>query len=128
MATCNSLLDCTEKHIYLFTKSNYDIIECPICGYCYAKISDKELHIAKTYSDSYFFDGKDGYPNYLEEETTNPHFIGYEKISSTGRMAIQKRVDTSLPSRKWSFRQLGKKYPLRNCGVFAGKAIIFDLY
>ena len=68
MATCNSLLDCTEKHIYLFTKSNYDIIECPICGYCYAKISDKELHIAKTYSDSYFFDGKDGYPNYLEEE------------------------------------------------------------
>lgn len=68
MAICNSLLVCSEKHNDLFTKDNFAIKECAVCRFRHVEISNKESHISNTYSDSYFFDGKDGYPNYLEEE------------------------------------------------------------
>lgn len=65
---CSSFLDCKEEKVILFTKKGYVIKECKKCGHRSTDIKDLETHLADTYSDSYFFEGKDGYPNYLEEK------------------------------------------------------------
>jgi len=89
MAICNSLLACSENQNHLFTKDRFAIQECASCSFRHVDISDKEAHIAKTYSDSYFFEGKDGYPNYLEEEDIlyqhgSRYVILVKKYMSTG--------------------------------------------
>lgn len=65
---CSSFLECKEEKIALFTKKGYVIKECKKCGHRSTDIKDMETHLSETYSDSYFFEGKDGYPNYLEEK------------------------------------------------------------
>ncbi len=66
--TCNSIITCNEERILLLNKNGFDIFECKKCGHRFTPISDLEKHAEKVYSDAYFFDGKDGYPNYLEEK------------------------------------------------------------
>ena len=65
---CSSFLDCSEEKVSLFTKKGYVIKECKTCGHRFTDIKDIESHLAEAYSDDYFFEGKDGYPNYLEEK------------------------------------------------------------
>lgn len=65
---CTSFLDCNEEKVSLFTKKGYVIKECKTCGHRFTDIKDLEKHLAEAYSDDYFFEGKDGYPNYLEEK------------------------------------------------------------
>ncbi len=65
---CSSFLECTEERISLFTKKGYLIKECKTCGHRFTDIKDLDSHLADSFSDDYFFEGKDGYPNYLEEK------------------------------------------------------------
>lgn len=51
-----------------FIKAGFPIYECLECGHSFAVINDLKDHVSKVYSDSYFFEGKDGYPDYLEEK------------------------------------------------------------
>ncbi len=44
------------------------IKECKTCGHRFTEIKDLNKHLAESFSDDYFFEGKDGYPNYLEEK------------------------------------------------------------
>jgi SAM-dependent methyltransferase len=65
---CTSFLDCNEERVSLFSKKGYLIRECKTCGHRFTEIKDINSHLAESFSDDYFFDGKDGYPNYLEEK------------------------------------------------------------
>ncbi len=65
--TCQSIVGCQEGKHVLFQKKGYSITECIRCGHRFTKITETEEHLSKVYSDDYFFKGKDGYPNYLEE-------------------------------------------------------------
>ncbi len=49
----------------LFEKNGYKIYECHKSGLRICKIVDSENHVSEVYSDEYFFEGKAGYPNYL---------------------------------------------------------------
>lgn len=66
--TCNSIMSCKEKRETLFEKRGYPILECKQCGHRFIKIADQEDHVTTVYSDDYFFEGKDGYPNYLNKK------------------------------------------------------------
>lgn len=66
--TCISYIDCKEEKKTLFEKKGYPIVECKQCGHRYMEISDQEEHLSSVYSDEYFFEGKDGYPNYLDKK------------------------------------------------------------
>jgi SAM-dependent methyltransferase len=65
---CASFLECTQQKKTLFTKKGFLIKECTTCGHRFTDIKNRENHLSETYSDGYFFEGKDGYPNYLEEK------------------------------------------------------------
>lgn len=65
---CTSYLDCKKNASVLFIKKGYPILECKKCGHRFVEIPDQENHLASIYSDDYFFAGKDGYPNYLQEK------------------------------------------------------------
>ncbi len=81
MEKCNSNIECAEEKRLLFSKNGYPVIECQKCVRRFAVIRDVESHLAKVYSDDYFFDGKDGYPNYLEEKDILINYgIHYAKI------------------------------------------------
>ena len=64
---CNSYIDCRQSRSVLFKKKNYPIFQCDKCGHRFIKIENNETHVLNVYSDDYFFAGKDGYPNYLNE-------------------------------------------------------------
>jgi SAM-dependent methyltransferase len=66
--TCNSYLSCKSTTHQLFLKNGIPIIECDTCHHRYADVKNLENHLEEVYSDEYFFEGKDGYPNYLESE------------------------------------------------------------
>jgi SAM-dependent methyltransferase len=66
--TCISYISCQEQKKLLFEKKSYPILECRQCGHRFIKIRDHEHHLSTIYSDDYFFEGKDGYPNYLNKE------------------------------------------------------------
>ena len=66
--TCNSKMSCKEKRQSVFEKRGYPILECKQCGDRFIEIADHEDHVSTVYSDDYFFEGKDGYPNYLNNE------------------------------------------------------------
>jgi 2-polyprenyl-3-methyl-5-hydroxy-6-metoxy-1,4-benzoquinol methylase len=68
MEKCNSNIDCTEQKLLLFSKNGYPIVDCKKCVRRFAVIRDVNTHLSQVYSDDYFFEGKDGYPNYLEEK------------------------------------------------------------
>jgi SAM-dependent methyltransferase len=65
---CDNYLTCTEKQLVLFIKKEYPILQCDVCCHRFTKIKDVENHVETVYSDEYFFKGKTGYPNYLEEK------------------------------------------------------------
>lgn len=65
-STCNTR-DCSySKKITILKKRGYNIVQCAECGLRYALPNSYEEHL-EAFSDDYFFNGKDGYPNYLEE-------------------------------------------------------------
>jgi len=66
--TCNSITDCPEEKEIVIKKNGHEILECKACGHRFCRIENNETHLKNVYSDSYFFEGKDGYPNYLEEK------------------------------------------------------------
>jgi len=66
--TCISYISCQEQKKLLFEKKGYPILECTTCGHRFIEIPDHEHHLSTIYSDDYFFEGKDGYPNYLNKE------------------------------------------------------------
>ncbi|HEV8507020.1 MAG TPA: class I SAM-dependent methyltransferase [Chitinophagaceae bacterium] len=66
--TCASYLCCKEEKKVLFEKKGYPILQCKQCGHQFVEIPDHEDHLSTVYSDDYFFEGKDGYPNYLNKE------------------------------------------------------------
>ena len=63
--TCASYISCQEEKKIVFVKNGYPILECKQCGQQSIEIPDPREHVSAVYSDNYFFEGKDGYPNYL---------------------------------------------------------------
>jgi SAM-dependent methyltransferase len=51
----------------LFTKEDFDILECNSCGHQMVEISDRTSHVEQVYSDTYFYGGGAGYTDYLAE-------------------------------------------------------------
>lgn len=71
-----------EKTIYL-VKNGYTIFECKKSGRRFLEIKDTGNHVKEVYSDDYFFEGKQGYPNYLNEKDILLNYgINYAKIVS----------------------------------------------
>jgi len=68
MEKCVSNIECNDEKILLFRKNGYPIIDCSKCLRRFSIIRDVNTHLSQVYSDDYFFEGKDGYPNYLEEK------------------------------------------------------------
>jgi SAM-dependent methyltransferase len=66
--TCNSFINCKEERKNLFWVNGYEVIQCKQCDHRYTKISNVAEHVDKVYSDTYFFEGGDGYPDYLKEK------------------------------------------------------------
>jgi 2-polyprenyl-3-methyl-5-hydroxy-6-metoxy-1,4-benzoquinol methylase len=79
----NSLkLNKEEKTVYL-VKNGYTIFECKKSGRRFLEINDTANHIKEVYSDNYFFEGKQGYPNYLDgKDLLIRYGINYAKIVS----------------------------------------------
>lgn len=67
-STCDFNLNYHKNRKELFTKNGHKIFECDQCSHRFAEVSNPDDHISRVYSDSYFFEGKVGYPNYLKEE------------------------------------------------------------
>lgn len=83
LKNCNSFLTCKENKKLLMVKNGYPINDCVKCGHRFTQIENSENHLDKVYSDDYFFEGKAGYPNYLEEkDILYAHGIKYAKIVS----------------------------------------------
>lgn len=66
MIKCPNTECCTDKRL-LFIKNGYPVIDCITCDRRFSEIQESKSHLETVYSDKYFFDGKDGYPNYLVE-------------------------------------------------------------
>lgn len=80
---CGNIISCQEKRITCFEKNGYPVLQCEKCGHRFVKIQDTNNHLDKVYSDEYFFEGKDGYPNYLEEQDILYKYgVKYAKIVS----------------------------------------------
>lgn len=43
-------------------------MQCNTCGHRFTNIGNVENHLTEVYSDAYFFEGKDGYPDYMKEK------------------------------------------------------------
>jgi SAM-dependent methyltransferase len=82
--TCESVIDCTEGREPVVEKNGFKILECETCIHRFTRISDDpEAHLKTVYSDAYFFEGRDGYPNYLDDrEILINHGARYAKIIS----------------------------------------------
>jgi 2-polyprenyl-3-methyl-5-hydroxy-6-metoxy-1,4-benzoquinol methylase len=65
---CDSSTKCSSERTVLFNKNGYPVLECKECGHRFSDIPDAENHLSNVYSDDYFFSGKEGYPNYLDEK------------------------------------------------------------
>ncbi len=68
MKRCNSEVVCIHDRSLVFSKDGYPIMDCSKCHRRFAELIDVEHHLERVYSDDYFFNGKDGYPNYLHEK------------------------------------------------------------
>lgn len=81
---CDSVPDCVEENVPVTSKNGHNILECRACSHRFVSISgDHETHLKDVYSDDYFFEGKAGYPNYLENrEILINHGARYAKIMS----------------------------------------------
>lgn len=78
---CNSILNCSKRKIPLFKKRGYVIEQCESCGHRFSEIKDAGMHLSQVYSYDYFFQGKGGYPNYLDGKSILYNYgIRYSKI------------------------------------------------
>jgi SAM-dependent methyltransferase len=65
----------------LFNKNGYPVEDCLKCARRFSSVPNVETHVTQVYSDDYFFEGKEGYPNYLEErEVLTKYGIRYAHI------------------------------------------------
>ena len=81
--TCKSIKDCPDEKPLFMNKNGHEIFECTTCGHRFHRVADFKIHLEKVYSDSYFFEGKSGYPNYLDEkEILIKHGNRYAKLMS----------------------------------------------
>jgi 2-polyprenyl-3-methyl-5-hydroxy-6-metoxy-1,4-benzoquinol methylase len=79
---CGDIKICIETKTTCFEKNGYTIVECKNCGHRFTAVKNIN-HINEVYSDDYFFEGKDGYPNYLEEQDILYKYgVKYAKIVS----------------------------------------------
>jgi 2-polyprenyl-3-methyl-5-hydroxy-6-metoxy-1,4-benzoquinol methylase len=65
---CSSFESCKEPRRTVIEKGGYVIVECMHCTHRYCEIKDDGNHLEKVYGDDYFFEGKQGYPNYLNQK------------------------------------------------------------
>lgn len=65
---CPSINACNEARTVKLMKDVYPIQECTKCGHRFCTIENATNHTAEVYGDDYFFEGKQGYPNYLNEK------------------------------------------------------------
>lgn len=83
MENCNLFEECNEEKFLLFGKNGYPILDCHKCLRRFSVIRNSGAHLSQVYSDDYFFEGKDGYPNYLEEKDILCNYgVRYAKIIS----------------------------------------------
>jgi SAM-dependent methyltransferase len=81
--TCDSIRSCQAEKSIVFEKKGHPITECKQCGHRFLPIEDVKNHVSEIYSDDYFFDGKEGYPNYLEQKDILLKYgVRYSKIVS----------------------------------------------
>jgi SAM-dependent methyltransferase len=66
--TCKSFLFCPEERTLVLMKAGYPIQECKKCGHRFTEVQEAAIHLQEVYSDDYFYGGKQGYPNYLDEK------------------------------------------------------------
>jgi SAM-dependent methyltransferase len=80
---CKDINTCRNHSILLFNKNGYDIFECNKCHHRFCILqNDEATHLAEVYADSYFFEGRDGYPDYLnEKEILIRHGTFYAKLT-----------------------------------------------
>jgi SAM-dependent methyltransferase len=66
---CDSRCKYSEECNFVFEKNGYKIFECRDCHAQFCELNETEAaYLEKVYSDAYFTEGKDGYPDYLEEK------------------------------------------------------------
>jgi SAM-dependent methyltransferase len=81
--TCASIISCSEPKRVVFEKKGFRIKECEQCGHRFLPIENSKSHLSDNYSDDYFFNGGDGYPNYLDQkEILLGYGVRYAKIIS----------------------------------------------
>lgn len=68
MRRCNLYEECTEEKILLMSKNDYPILDCQKCLRRFSVIRNSKTHLSHVYSDKYFFEGKDGYSDYLKQK------------------------------------------------------------
>ena len=77
----------------ILQKNGFSILQCSACGLRYALPEDYDKHL-QAFSDDYFFNGKDGYPNYLEEsEILYQAGVRYSKLISRYMESPGKMID-----------------------------------
>lgn len=65
---CASFNPKNKDKFPFLSKHGFTIYECKNCGHRFSEISNCDDHINSVYSDSYFFKGQQGYPNYLDQK------------------------------------------------------------
>lgn len=65
---CTSFNECKQQHHLLLEKNGWPIQQCGTCGHRHTVVNDALAHVKEVYSDAYFFEGGQGYPNYLDEK------------------------------------------------------------
>lgn len=89
--TCRNYLQCPQTHNPYFQKNGYNILICSSCHLGYVNIPGFETEVKKVFDDDYFFGGKDGYPDYLQEkellvDSGKQYGRILSKYCSTGRL------------------------------------------
>lgn len=65
---CPSFNQCKQPHSLVVEKNGWHIQQCITCGHRHTIVKDAPAHVEKVYGDAYFFEGGQGYPNYLDEK------------------------------------------------------------
>ena len=62
-----SCVFCGRVALQFMKKRGIGILHCTACEHMFADVSLSHDHVENVYGSDYFFGGKDGYPNYLDE-------------------------------------------------------------
>jgi 2-polyprenyl-3-methyl-5-hydroxy-6-metoxy-1,4-benzoquinol methylase len=57
-----------DENVLLFVKNGYPVWENKKSYRRFTKVTNEVEHLSEVYSDKYFFNGRDGYPNYFDEQ------------------------------------------------------------